>query len=227
MRGTMFYRVIVYAVCLLFVVGVLIPGESEAKKRRRYVPALKIVDISTTPMPFAPGDGPLAITVEVELPKDLSKVDLLEVSSLISLPTKRSIRFLSNRHPIDDVKMETGKPRLKTTLLWDGRDQTKEFVGQGDYDYEIRAKLMTNENGNPRTKIVSLRARGTFEVSSPEDLMKSTPHLEHVPFVSDETPAEEPEDASTNPGENQEPESEVDPVPDEVVEQLPKELEIR
>ena len=225
----MLFRGMMYAVCLLLVVGIGVPGDSDAKKRGRYVPPLKIVDISTAPMPFAPGNGPLTITVEVELPKDLSGLDLLEVSSLISFPTKRSIRFLSNRHPIEDVTTEAGKPRLKTTLLWDGKDQTKEFVGKGDYEYEIRAKLMKNEDGNPKTKIVSLRARGTLQVSSPEELRKNDAHLEHVPFVSDETPAEEPEDASINPGENQEPEPEVEaePAPDEVVEQLPKELETR
>ena len=149
----MLFRGMMYAVCLLLVVGIGVPGDSDAKKRGRYVPPLKIVDISTAPMPFAPGNGPLTITVEVELPKDLSGLDLLEVSSLISFPTKRSIRFLSNRHPIEDVTTETGKPRLKTTLLWDGKDQTKEFVGKGDYEYEIRAKLMKNEDGNPKTCI--------------------------------------------------------------------------
>lgn len=225
----MLFRGIVFAMCFTFTLGLWGPEENEAKKGGRYIPALKIVDISTTPMPFAPGNGPLIITVEVELPKDLSEVQFLEVSSLISFPTKRSIRFLSNRHSIEDVKTDTGKPRLKTTLIWDGKDQTKEFVGHGDYNYEIRAKLMTNKDGNPLTKLVSLRARGSFEVSSPEELRKNEAHLEHVPFVSDETPAEEPEDASTNPGENQEPdpeaEAEPEPGPDEVVEQLPKELE--
>jgi len=224
----MLFRGIVVVMCFMIIAGMWSQDESEAKRRGRYIPALKIVDISTAPMPFAPGNGPLAITVEVELPKDLSGVDLLEVSSLISFPTKRSIRFLSNRHPIEDVDHQTGKPRLKTTLIWDGKDQTKEYVGQGDYEYEIRAKLMKNAGGNPRTKIVSLRARGTLQVSSIEELRKNDPHLEHVPFVSDDTPAEEPEDASTNPGENQEPDVEVDaePAPDEVVEQLPKELVI-
>ena len=221
----MLFRGIVYVVCLMFIAGIWISDESEAKKRRRYIPALKILDISTDPMPFAPGNGPLAITVEVELPKDLHGVDILEVSSLISLPTRRSIRFLSNRHPIEDIQTGRGKPRLKTTLLWDGKDQTKEFVGKGDYKYEIRAQLMTNKDGNPRTKLVSLRARGTFQVSAPEELTKSEAHLEHTPFVSDEASAEEVEDAITNPGANQEPELETESVPDEMVEQLPMELE--
>jgi len=219
----MLFRGIVYGMCLMFIAGIWVSDESEAKKRRRYIPALKILDISTDPMPFAPGNGPLAITVEVELPKNLRGVDLLEVSSLISLPTKRSIRFISNRHPIEDIKTDGGKPRLKTTLLWDGRDQTKEYVGQGDYKYEIRAKLMTNKDGNPRTKIVSLRARGTFKVSAPEELGKSDAHLEHTPLVSDETHAEEAESASTIPGENQESKLEVESTPDEMAEQLPAE----
>ena len=129
--------------------------------------------------------------IDVELPKNLSNVDLLEVSSTISFPSKRSIRFLYSRHPIEEAVVSGGTPKIRTTLLWDGKDQTNQWVSAGTYTYEIRAKLMANTDGPPRTKMVSLRVRGELEVSSPESLTNSETHLEHVPFTSDDTPQEE------------------------------------
>lgn len=186
-------RFIVLVTILALVSPVLQVGDSEAKrKKRRYSPPpLKILDISTSPMPYAPGNEPLEITVDIGLPKNLSGVDLLEVSSLISFPSKRSIRFLYNRLPIEDFVTSGGKPKVSTTLLWDGKDQTNQFVSAGTYKYEIRAKLMSNKDGPARTKIVSLRARGELEVSQPETLDNSVRHLEHIPFTSDNTPAED------------------------------------
>ena len=167
-------------------------GDADAKRKRRYSPPpLKILDISTSPTPFAPGNGPLAITVDVGLPKNLSNVDLLEVSSTISFPSKRSIRFLYSRHPIEEAVVSGGKSKISTTLLWDGKDQTNQLVSAGTYKYEIRAKLMSNTDGPPRTKMVSLRARGELEVSSPESLANSEAHLEHMPLISDDPPSEE------------------------------------
>ena len=46
---------------------------------------------------------------------------------------------------------------------------------------------MDNEEGYAKTKVVSLFARGTFEVSSPQAHARHPAHLEHVPFVSDDT----------------------------------------
>ena len=162
------------------------------KKRRHSPPSLKILDISTTPTPFAPGNGPLTITVDVGLPKNLSNVDLLEVSSMISFPSKRSIRFLYSRHPIEEAVVIGGKSKISATLLWDGKDQTNQLVSAGTYQYEIRAKLMSNTDGPPRTKTVSLRARGKLEVSSPsKPLTNSENPLEQAPLASHDTPSEE------------------------------------
>ena len=44
---------------------------------------------------------------------------------------------------------------MKTTLLWDGKDQTRQHVPQGTYTYEARAKLMAHEEGFTKAKIVS------------------------------------------------------------------------
>jgi len=186
-------RFILFIIMVALASPVMQLGDADAKrKKRRYTPPpLKILDISTSPTPFAPGNGPLAITVDVGLPKNLSNVDLLEVSSTISFPSKRSIRFLYSRHPIEEAVVSGGKSKISTTLLWDGKDQTNQLVSAGTYKYEIRAKLMSNTDGPPRTKIVSLRARGELEVSSPESLANSEVHLEHVPLKSDDTPSEE------------------------------------
>ena len=166
----------------------LAPAALDAKRKKPTPkPPLKIVDITTSPVPFAPGHAPMAITVTVELPENVDQFDLLEVSSLISVPTRRSVRFLASRQPLNTVVIEDGKPHVKTTLLWDGKDQTRQHVPQGTYTYEARAKLMAHEEGFTKAKIVSPFARGTLDVSSPQALAKQPPHSEHVPFVSDET----------------------------------------
>ena len=185
-------RLIIFIVIVALASPVVLVDDADAKrKKRRYrAPALKILDISTSPMPFAPGTGPLTITVDVGLPKNLSNVDLLEVSSMISFPTKRSIRFLYNRLPIEEIETSGNKRKISTTFLWDGKDQTDQLVGAGTYKYEIRAKLMSKKDGPARVKIVSLRARGELEVSPPEILANSNAHLEHVPFQSDDDPSE-------------------------------------
>lgn len=156
------------------------PAALDAKRKKRVPPPpLKIVGITTFPVPFIPGNGPMAITVDVELPRDLRGVDVLEVSSLISFPSKRTIRFLVSRKPLEHVFIEQGKPRMRTTLLWDGRDQTQQYMNEGTYAYEVRAKLMANENGFAKAKVVSQRVRGTLEVSQnsapPNRKRKRTP----------------------------------------------------
>ena len=146
------------------------PVALDAKRKRPSPPLpLKIVDVTTSPVPFTPGNGPMSMIVEIKLPEDLSNVDVLEVSSLISSPSKRVIRFLFSRQPLEHVVMERGKPRMRTTLLWDGKDQARRYMTEGTYAYEVRAKLMADEHGFMKAKIVSPRARGTVEVTSPQE----------------------------------------------------------
>jgi hypothetical protein len=185
-------RFIIFMIMIALASPVMLMGDADAKRKKRsYKPSLKILDISTSPTPYTPGNGPLAITIDVGLPKNLTNVDLLEISSMISFLSKRSIRFLYSRHRIEEAVISSGKQKITTTLLWDGKDQTNQLVSPGTYKYEIRAKLMSNTDGPPRTKIVSLRARGKLEVSSPESLANSGAHLEHVPMSSDNIPSEE------------------------------------
>jgi hypothetical protein len=201
-------RVIIAFVIATLASSIILMDEADAKrKKRRYsAPSLKILDISTSPMPFAPGSGPLEITVDVALPKNLSQVDLLEVSSMISFPSKRSIRFLYNRHPIEEVEKAGDTKKFTTTMLWDGKDQTNQLVSAGTYKYEIRAKLMSNKTGRSLVKVVSLRARGELEVSPSESLANRERHLEHVPFTSEDDSSEDLGDGTAveNPAEVEE-----------------------
>lgn len=165
---------------------VLVPAAIDAKRTKRGLPPLKIVDVTTSPIPFSPGNGSMAITVDIKLPKNLRRFDALEVASLISFPSKRSIRFLVSRQRLETVAIADGKSRVKTTLLWDGKDQTRQYVSQGTYAYEVRAKLMAHENGFAKAKVVSRVARGTLEVSSPQSLAQRHANFERVPVVSDD-----------------------------------------
>lgn len=161
--------------CLSFVL--LLPvGSAEAKRKAPYRPQpdLRILSVSPSPMSYSLQNGPLHIAIAVELPKDLDGATILEVSSLISSPSKRSMRFLSNRQPVggaapplagQDAGPESkGKPQLAVTLTWDGTDQNQKTVELGTYSYEVRAKLLAVGEKGPRTEMVSWPKRGTLEV---------------------------------------------------------------
>ncbi len=156
------------------------PDALDAKRKKRiYRPPLVIVNVTPSPVPFIPGPGSsLALAVTVKLPERLDRFDVLEVSSLISFPSKRSIRFLFDRQSLDDVMVVDGKPRTRVTLLWDGTDQHRQYVSPGKYVYAIRAKLMAEKKGFMQTKTVSTFKRGTLDVSSPPDVVEPVDILE-------------------------------------------------
>lgn len=202
-------------------VGVLLHADVSHAKRKQVQgdqPDLRIVTVTASPEPYSPGAGSLDFTIEVDLPKDLDGATILEVSSLISSPSKSSLRFLSNRQPVKvpsptdsaaeaqppqaeppvDVGRSTlqGSPvdtpanqafdlednekgnrvgvggespgpsptRISVTLTWDGKDHTKQVVGNGKYGYEVRAKLLAIGENGLRTAMVSWPKRGTLEV---------------------------------------------------------------
>ncbi|HEY6083824.1 MAG TPA: hypothetical protein VIU63_00425 [Nitrospira sp.] len=130
-------------------------------------PDLKILEFKITPMPYAVSSGLLEFAVVVQLPKDLDGATLLEVSSLLSSPSKTSIRFLSTRKPLDAHQIPAGQtefPRVPIVLSWDGKDHNKTAASTGLYQYEMRAKLLANGEKGPRTLMVSWPKRGTIEV---------------------------------------------------------------
>ena len=164
---------VIAIVCLVILIMVL-PAQAFAAKRKRgpvIPPELKIVSVIIAPSSYAPGQGTLDFTIGIELPKETERHLLLEVSSLISSPSMRSMRFLSSRQSIDKPEhgvsaapIANSKSRIEVLLTWDGLDQSKELVGTGTYDYEIRAKLLAVGENGVRTHMNAWPKRGTLAV---------------------------------------------------------------
>ncbi|MDH5428583.1 MAG: hypothetical protein OEY57_10465 [Nitrospirota bacterium] len=151
-------------ICLSAIVMLSLGEQAEARKKRTpFVPPVKVEEVATSPDPFIIGQGPLTISMRVKVP--LSGIDgkVLEVSGLITSPTRRSMSFLSQRLSLAEVTQEGTLSLVPVELVWDGKDQNDQFVADGSYYYEIQAKVMEDEGYGPRTKIVSHRVQGTLE----------------------------------------------------------------
>ena len=151
--------------------SILIPIDGVAKQKQprppRPEPELKIVELNITPTPYTPGNGPLQFNVTVQLPKEVDSTTLLEVTSLISSPSRASLRFLSHRQPVEAFPVVTGeneRPKVSVALSWDGQDHRKQLASAGTYSYEVRIKLLTNGEKGPRTTMVAWPKRGTVKV---------------------------------------------------------------
>lgn len=146
-----------------------VPGHAAKQKPKTKVPDLKIVSVDPAPVPFfVPAEAPLTLTIMVELPKTLPEETLLDVTTLITSPSKSSIRLLTSRQAVPDkVVLENGDPpRIEIIQTWDGTDQTKRVVTEGRYDYLVQAKLMVNGKNGAVTRTTSWRKRGSFEVKT-------------------------------------------------------------
>ena len=150
---------------------VMSPGAVSAKskpaKAPRPEPELKILELKISPNPYTVSRGALEFSAVVQLPRELEGATILEVSSLVTSPSKTSIRFLSQRKPLESpaaTPISTEQPRLSVVLTWDGMDHTKEPAEAGTYHFELRAKLLSNGEKGPRTLMVSWPKRGTLEV---------------------------------------------------------------
>ena len=151
--------------------SVVIPIDAEARQKQprppRPEPELKIIGLNIAPMPYTPGNGPLQFDVTVQLPKEVEHSTLLEVTSLISSPSRASLRFLTHRQPVEAYSAVTGeneRPKVSIALLWDGQDHRKQLASAGTYSYEVRIKLLTNGDKGPRTTMVAWPKRGTVRV---------------------------------------------------------------
>jgi hypothetical protein len=162
----------VVAGSLALAVALLSAPIAGAKRPPAHEPDLRIVQVTMSPEPYEPQHGILLLTIQIELPEHLDGATLLEVSSLINSPSKRSMRFLTSREPIGASSNQTmtenpsgkSKPRVAVVLIWDGTDQSKEFARSGRYHYEVRAKLLTAGEKSPRTLMISWPKRGAIEV---------------------------------------------------------------
>ena len=152
--------------CLPF----LLPDDGWAKNKQprapRPEPELKILDVNVAPSPYTPGNGSLQFAVSVQLPKELDGATTLEVTSLISSPSKTSLRFLSHRRPVEvhPVAGVAERPKLSIELSWDGQDHRKQLAGSGTYSYEVRMKLLKDGDKGLRTMMVAWPKRGMLEV---------------------------------------------------------------
>jgi len=100
-------------------------------------------------------------------PEPELKILDLNVSSLITSPSKNSFRFLTTRKPLEPHAASTdgaAPPQVSVLLTWDGLDQKKNPSGAGLYQFEVRAKLLANGEKGPRTQMVAWPKRGTVEV---------------------------------------------------------------
>lgn len=146
-----------------------VDGLSKVKPSRvpRPEPELKIVGLNIAPTPYTLGDGPLQFFVTVQLPREVDESAILEVTSLISSPSKTSLRFLTHRQPIQvhsGGDGETGRSKVSVELAWDGQDHRKQLAAVGTYTYEVRTKLLANGEKGLRTVMVAWPKRGILEV---------------------------------------------------------------
>lgn len=165
-RGLLIVRL---AICGSMMALLPVDGDAKEKPSRvpRSEPELRIVDLNVTPKPYELGNGPLQFSVTVRLPRDVDRDAILEVTSLISSPSKTSLRFLTHRLPLQvplTVDGETGRSKVSVDLAWDGQDHRKQPAGSGTYSYEVRTKLLANGEKGLRTLMVAWPKRGTLEV---------------------------------------------------------------
>lgn len=141
------------------------PAKTKPPRAPRPEPELKIVELNVTPTPYQPGNGQLEFAVTVQLPKELNGATILEVTSLVSSPSKTSLRFLSHRQPLQMPAADgTEPPTVSIRLTWDGQDHRKQLAAPGTYAYEVRTKLLAIGEKGPRTMMVAWPKRGTVEV---------------------------------------------------------------
>lgn len=124
---------------------------------------VKISDVVVSPDPFILGKSGLKLTLLVELPSSLRGANVLEVSAMITSPTRRSMSFVAHRLLVDELETKGKNLTIPVELVWDGKDQYHQLVADGSYFYELQAKLMEDQGNGPRTKIVSRRVHGTLE----------------------------------------------------------------
>jgi len=150
-------------ICLGGIVTLVLFEQAEAKTRKRFESPVKVEEVATSPDPFIIGQSPLRLSMMVKVP--LSGIDskILEVSALITSPTRRSMSFVSQRLSLAEATQGGQLGVVPVELVWNGKDQYEKLVADGSYFYEIQAKVMEDEGYGPRTKIVSHRVQGTLE----------------------------------------------------------------
>ncbi len=154
----------------LFATSLDAPSHAASAKVKGKFPDLKILSVEATPMPFFLNEHPLTLTITVVLPKSVPGDALLDVSTLITSPSKTSFRLLTNRQAVandagggaDGAK--SIPLQVQVMQMWDGTDHTRRMVADGLYDYQVQAKLLVPGKNGPLMREASLKKRGKFEV---------------------------------------------------------------
>ncbi len=150
--------------CLSLFVGLAFSQQVVAQQNKGPATSpVKISDVVVSPDPFILGKSGLKLTLLVELPSSLHGANVLEVSAMITSPTRRSMSFVAHRLLVDELEPKGANLTVPVELVWDGKDQHHQLVADGSYFYELQAKLMEDQGNGPRTKIVSRRVHGTLE----------------------------------------------------------------
>jgi hypothetical protein len=172
-------------ICLGMVLSVFLCEPVDAKKKRkRFISSVKVEQVTTSPDPFIVGQSPLTLSMMVKVPLSTKGNKFLEVSALITSPTRRSMSFVSRRLSFAEATQGGLLSFVPIELVWDGKDQYNAFVPDGSYFYEIQAKLMDDTGNGPRTKVVSRKIQGTLEALA--YVGEVLPPLPPEPAVSEE-----------------------------------------
>jgi hypothetical protein len=170
--------VVGFTVSMIFVWSI----PSEAQQRNVSLSPVKITEVVTSPDPFIIGKSALTLAVLVELPRSLHGANVLEVSAMITSPTRRTMSFVAHRRLVDDREGKGRSLTVPMMLVWDGKDQNHQLVADGSYFYELQAKLMVDQGHGPRTKIVSRRVHGTLEaLAYPGEVLPPLPPEPDIP----------------------------------------------
>ena len=151
-------------ICLGVILTFFLCEQADArKKRKRFISPVKVEEVATSPDPFIIGQSPLTLSMMVKVPLSAIDEKVLEVSALITSPTRRTMSFVSQRVPLVEATQGGLLRLVPVELVWDGKDQYDQLVVDGSYFYEIQAKVLEDKGNGPRTKIVSHRVQGTLE----------------------------------------------------------------
>jgi hypothetical protein len=162
----------VAAFSLVFGLGTHGLAKTKQKSTPRPEPELKILELRASPIPYKPQEGEFHFSARVQLPKEVDETLMLEVSALLTSPSMTSLRFLSDRQPIHAHTLASsigGTPdapqkHIQVDLTWDGLDHNRQPAPPGPYEYEVRAKLLSNGDKGQRTQMLSWPKRGKFSV---------------------------------------------------------------
>ena len=91
-------------ICFGVILTLFLCEQADArKKRKRFISPVKVEEVTTSPDPFIIGQSPMTLSMMVKVPLSGMDDKVLEVSALITSPTRRSMSFVSQRLPLAEA----------------------------------------------------------------------------------------------------------------------------